>query len=419
MQKTKIIKKIFAIAVLFLLAGFGAISFGNRAFADEVSKLEDKKENLVDAIADAQKELQTSKVLLNKNVVQVNTTKTVLQQTESDIARKQSELEMLSNRAKLNKSILENYLQQIYFSNVDPLVELAVTNRQTHEIAENFDQLLSIKERINITLVDISQNEEAISNVKSELADKKVEHEKLLQKQKAEQGAIVADINETTATLAELQKKFAKVQSDLNALMSASYDAKDIKDAVGFASDKTGVPKGVLYGFLTQESGRGKNVGQCTYADVEKVSLAGYKKYGKKYQASIDRLYYREKLFNNIIDSLGYKSKKVSCTIPFSSAGPNQGGAMGAAQFMSDTWGGATGKQGYVPQISSITGHSKPDPWNITDAVVAMALKVRNAGGTSDSAASIRKSTTSYYGAFSQGYYNTVLYWSKNYKTLL
>jgi membrane-bound lytic murein transglycosylase B len=409
----KIFKKTIALS---LIAIFLVLNIFVSHEAVAVDSLDDTKDALESTEKKIEKEMQALNIANSKYVKvasQVKTTTSLLNETTSEIKRKEVEIKNLNDQITLYKTILSAYLQEMYFGNQDQVVKLAVANESLDAIFSNDEQMLNVKEKILQVLDDIDVSQNKLAMTTDELVDQKAEHERLLQQKKTEQGEIAEDIQDTKATLAELQKKFDKLQNDLNELMGASYDAKDIKDAVGFASSRTGVPKGVLYGFLTQESGRGKNVGQCTYADVKKVSLAGYKKYGKRYQASIDLLYKREKLFNSLLGDLNYKSKKVSCTIPFSSAGPNQGGAMGAAQFMSDTW------LAYESRISAQTGHSNPDPWNITDAVMAMAIKIKSAGGTSDSNAAIKKSVTNYYGIFSQGYYNTVVYWSKNYKDLL
>jgi len=383
-------------------------------------KIENKIDDLKDKAEDVQKDLNVSQTLLTQKQIEANKTQNLLQQTQGEIGRKEAEVENLNKNIELDRKILESYIRELYMEDQSlPFLRVIVNDQDARDIYGNFDNLLSSKQKLIEKIKEIKNSKEEVVKTKEVLAEKKDEHAELLAKQKNQQVALKEDIWESMATLEELQKKLAELQSDLLAVTGKSYNAKDIKEAVEFASGKTGVPKGVLYGFLTQESGRGKNVGQCSYADVKKVSIAGYKKYGKRYQKSIDTLYYREKLFNNIIDDLGYKSKKVSCTIPFSSAGPNQGGAMGAAQFMSDTWGGSDGRHGYVPQISSMTGHSKPDPWDITDAVVAMAIKIRSAGGTSDSNSAIKKAVINYYGAYSENYYKTVVYWAKNYKTLL
>lgn len=85
---------------------------------------------------------------------------------------------------------------------------------------------------------------------------------------------------------------------------------------------------------------------------------------------------------------------------------------MGVSQFMSDVW------RGYESDIRSKTGHGTPDPWNLTDGVMAMALKLRKAGATSDSASAIKKASVNYLGTFYKNYYDGIVYWSKNYKKL-
>ena len=85
---------------------------------------------------------------------------------------------------------------------------------------------------------------------------------------------------------------------------------------------------------------------------------------------------------------------------------------MGIPQFMSDVW------IGYSSQIAAKTGHKTPDPWNLTDGVMAMALKLKKAGATSSSPSVIKSASISYLGGFSSGYYNGIVYWSKNYKLL-
>jgi len=195
-------------------------------------------------------------------------------------------------------------------------------------------------------------------------------------------------------------------------LSGKSYNAKDIREAVEFASKKTNVPVGVLYGFLKKETNIGVNTGQCTYKQVESVAIPRYKKYGSKYKNSIALLYTRKALFYDIVDTLGYsREKKVSCTPP-SSAYIGQGGAMGVAQFMSDVW------KGYESKITAMTGHKNPDPWNITDGVMAMALKLQRAGATSSKESVIRSASINYLGAFYKNYYEGIVYWSKNYKLL-
>lgn len=396
--------------------------------ADSASDLQDKYDSLMKKLAKEQKDM----ALLDSKLTGINqnlsvtekaiiATQAAIKTTRNNLERKILEIQLLQNEIDDKEQNLTNMLRELYSYGDNATVAYFFAGQD--EFSDSFgaaDALLPVGDRLGALVEDIRNQKITLENEKSSLEDMKQQHEQLLVvKSKQKQSLIVAqadtqsDIEDQATIIKRLKKELSQLQDDLASLTGKSYNAKDIKEAVEFASDKTGVPKGVLYGFLKQETNLGANTGQCTYDDVERVSVAGYKKYGKKYKASIDRLYSRWETFKDIVDNLGYrKDKKVSCTIAFAKAGPNQGGAMGVSQFMSDTW------LAYESRIKSQTGHGKPDPWDLTDGVMALALKVKAVGGTSDSASAIKKSTIAYYGVYSAGYYNNVLYWSKNYKSL-
>lgn len=403
-----------------LFPSFQVLASDEEDIQDDIEKTEKKLEAAKKKEASLQQDLNqiTGSLVVTKQVIAK--TSNLLSQTESTISQKQAEIRALESEIDLQKQLLAELVRSLYDTGNIPLSEVILDQEDVQLSLAEGESLLTLQDKIDIITEELKEARGATAGEKAALEDAKVEHERLLRLKSAQEKSLTIAKNETQEDIEDqqkiidrLSKELRELEGDLSALTGKSYDAKDIREAVEFASKKTGVPKGVLYGFLKRETNLGANTGQCTYADVEKVSVAGYKKYGKKYQASIDRLYTRKKLFEELVDDLGYnKNKKVSCTIPFSRAGPNQGGAMGVAQFMSDTW------LRWASQVKSQTGHSQPDPWNLTDGVMAMALKVRSAGGTSDSPSAIRKSTAAYYGIFSQGYYDTVLYWSKNYKLL-
>ena len=160
------------------------------------------------------------------------------------------------------------------------------------------------------------------------------------------------------------------------------------------------------------ETNLGANVGGCTYAQVESGAEANYKK-GKLSKRAWTTFQNRREIFKDICESLdyNYKKQKVSCN-PSGYAGT--GGAMGVAQFMPDTW------NGYKSQVASKTGHNPPDPWNLTDGVMAMALKLaKTPGVTSGSKSAMKSAACSYLGTCYAPYINGILYWADNYKSLL
>jgi len=301
--------------------------------------------------------LATEQSQLYKNKAQISITQTLLKEIQADIARSEEELNNLNNRAELNKKILSEYIRQMYYANQDnPVISLAVFDGNMSDLTWGFDSMAGIKTKISDVLQEINDAKGETEEAKALLASQKQKNQKALESQQVQQAAIVDDIEETQSTLAEIQKKMSELQSDLNKLLGGSYDAKDVKDAIKFASKKTGVRAGFLFGMLSVESRLGASVGGCDYKG-SKMSSA------------------RLTIFKNIAEELDldYKKLKVSCA-PKSYKGT--GGAMGAAQFMSDTW------WGYKSKIASATGHNPPNPWNLTDGVMAMALKLKNDGAT-------------------------------------
>jgi len=404
---------------LFLIVTFMVINIFNFNFVKAetpAEKVNKELTNLGVDIKEAKADLAAEESKLFKNQSQITTTRTRINKLLADIASKEKELKNLSDRAELNKKMLAEYIRQVYYSyqDQDPVIELTMFQGKLDAMTASPDGMISVKAKIIEALQIIDDAKTEVVETKEVLADQQADHKKLLQVQQVQQGEIVGDIKEAKATLAELQKKFAETQSELNKLLGSNYNAKDIKNAVSYASGKTGVPKGVLYGFLKKETNLGLNTGQCTYTEVERIAVARYKallRKNRKWQASIDLLYRRQGIFYDIVKSLGYsKDKKVSCS-PSGYIG--QGGAMGVSQFMSEVW------RGYESRITANTGHGKPDPWNLTDGIMAMALKLRGAGATSSKESVIRSASINYLGGFNKNYYEGIVYWSKNYEQLL
>lgn len=407
-----------------------------RAMAADETLNQDVLDETKDEISDLEKKLQKeekAKKLLEQNlgqiqgavastVKEISKTKSVISETEKTISRKESEIKNMNENIELQKSILKSLLQETYYNQTQPILNVVLTSASFAEIFSNTDHLLTVEDRIKQVSDEIAQSKMQIEQDKSELAEVKEEHEEILddkvdkkQELVAVQADVQEDIESKEATISKLQKQLAELQGDLNALSGKSYNAKDIRDAVEFASGRTGVPEGVLYGFLKMETNLGANTGKCTYKEVERVAVANYKtllKKSSRWQASIDLLYKRQGLFYDLVEDLGYsKDKKVSCT-PNPKNYIGQGGGMGIPQFMSDVW------KGYSPKITANTGHKTPDPWDLTDGVMAMAIKLKGAGATSDSSSAIKKASINYLGTFNNNYYSGIVYWSKNYKLL-
>lgn len=391
--------------------------------ADDIEELEEDVEKVKDKIKKAEEKkaaLEREAGALSASLSQteraIAETQIKIKQAENVIERKQAEIELLEAQIVEERALIAELLQDLYYEGHATMPELLFSQDDFTSLISHPDRLLSVKERIIVLLDSLESRSSETATERTALETAKADHQELLAEKAVEKRELATDraevlgeVEDQEKVISRLQKELGELQGDLATLTGKSYNAKDIREAVEDASDETGVPEGVLYGFLKMETNLGANTGQCTYKEVEKVSIARYKKYGSKYKASINLLYKRRDIFYAIVDDLGYsKTKKVSCS-------PNyigQGGAMGVAQFMSDVW------RGYEGDIRAKTGHKSPDPWSLTDGVMAMALKLRKAGATSDSSSAIRKASINYLGNFNNHYYSGIVYWAKNYKKL-
>jgi peptidoglycan hydrolase CwlO-like protein len=390
------------LAVVFLFADIGIYKNPARA-AEDAGDIQDKLDKYQNQLEDTQKQLQTSQTQLSKNQVQLNMTKNILTQTEQDIARKEAEITDLEHRIELSKVMLASYVQEMYISDSQPVVSFLASDQNIDESTENFDQMMGVKDKINSTLDDINQTKSELEDARADLADKKDDHEKLLSVQQGQQYEIKSNIVEAQATLSELNAKIDKLRGELSSLLGSSVSFKNVMDAASFAAKVTGIRKDYLLGVLVVESNLGRFTGGCNF---KQSRMSGT----------------RATIFKSICSDLkyDYNKQKVSCP---PSGYKGTGGAMGVAQFMPDTW------QGYKSRIASVTGHSTPDPWSLTDGVVAMALKLTQVSGVTAHKESAEAKAYCIYLAGgnwaaycdSKGvdYGAKVLYWADNYEKVM
>ena len=198
--------------------------------------------------------------------------------------------------------------------------------------------------------------------------------------------------------------------------LSKKTHLQQIEEAVEFASKKTGVRKDFLMGMLVVESDLGRNTGACSYKEVEAGAEKAYQN-GRLSRRAYETFLKRREIIKNLAEDIGrdYEQLSVSCN-PTRYAGT--GGAMGIPQFMPDTW------MLFKDQIGEIVGKENPDPWEIKDGVVAMALLLADTPGVTkhnhyderNAAKMYLSGTTSWQYDW---YANQIVYWASNYRRLL
>lgn len=391
---------IFAIACLFCSHVFWGSVFVFAA--DSIDEIENKIEKEEAEKAKLEQELGSIQSSVNSTQYEIQKTENLIKQAEDKIERSKKELEIASERISLQRESLRGLLQEFYYNKKNPILYSILNENDLSKVFSEADHIITINQKLYDTIDDIKQSRIEAENRAKEIEEEKGNHEKLLDMKEDQKNALLSDkaetqsdINEKEATIGELNAKLAKLRSNLSGYLGKSYDASDIQDAARFASKATGVRKDFLMGMLTIESDLGRFTGGCT---AVKSNMSSY----------------RLEIFKDICEELDYKwkTRKVSCP-PSNYKGT--GGAMGVAQFMSDTW------KGYKSSIASNTGHNPPDPWNLTDGVMAMALKLAKGGATKKSgecnAAKLYLSGTT--SSTYNWYCKKVLYWADNYESKL
>ena len=318
--------------------------------------------------------------------------------TEDSLELIEKEIENKEELIRLKKQVLSDVLWRINQADLEVQLILLGNNNDFGDYFKTIDTLEQYEKQLFDTVVEIKKQKEEFEVKKQEqqsIFEVHSDQKNTLQSEKTKKAVVLSqtqsEIIKKDASISEIQSKINRLKLDISMLLGKGYDAEDIKDAVKYASKKTGVRKDFLMGMLVVESDLGRYTGGCNYKESRMND-------------------YRKKLFKKICKKLDYNYKKMKVSCP-PSGYVGTGGAMGVAQFMSDTW------MGYEDAIAANTGHDPPDPWDLTDGVMAMALKLANDGATKKSGEC--KAALRYLGGSHQWYCDKVLYWADHYKKLI
>ena len=365
-------------------------------------------------IEKAQKALQTSQQNLSQiqsavatTQQKINQSKTVIANTAQAISEKQQEVIDLNNKIELQKQLLTGFMQELYYSQSQTPMDVALSDGSFLDIFGNADHLQTMSDKIMQVVSDINDTQNQVEADKEGLAQTKAQHEQIVvQTANVQQGLLSdqadtqQDIESESQTIANLQQELMVMQGDVGQVTGKSYSIDQIWSAVKKASSNTGVPKGFLMGILGTESHFGSNIGGGTY--------------------KTDMNPNQRSTFVSLCSSLGYNpskmpvSKRVCYNTGAADGCGGWGGAMGVEQFIPTTW------MAYSDDVSRKTGNSPADPWNLDDGITAMAIKLSNTPGvTSGSTSALKQATCSYLGACNASYIASVMYWANNYQDVL
>lgn len=372
---------------------------------DELKKDAKKLEKKLDK---AEKEKQEKQRVLNaqysdltKHQYELDATKKEIGAKEDAIGVKDAEITALKDQIKLTRATLAATMRQLYFERTGAITAEIYKAGQAEQFLMTKDHIGLLREKAISIMDDLDVQDEKLAESKKILIEAKAAKQLLLTKQQEKEKALkqitaktTIQVQEVEATISQINGKLAGIQSDLSSLLGVGLSTDDIVEAAEFASKKTGVRKGFLLGMLIVETDLGRFTGGCTYKQSRMND-------------------HRKQLFKKLTKELDYDYKKMKVSCPPSNY-KGTGGAMGVAQFMSDTW------YGYKDKIAKNTGNNPPDPWNLVDGVMAMALKLANDGATKKSGE--WNAAARYLGSCrgnTKFYCENVLYWADNYEKKL
>lgn len=307
---------------------------------------------------------------IEKLKLQIESLDMVIAETSADIRDYESRLQEIEQSISKEKGLLGEYIQSTWRNEDLSTVRIIFGN---NDLSEFFDRLKSIQDfrkAILTTLEDIREEKENLTQKRAELREKQQElydmkglqeiQKRTLAKQKENQQVLLAEAENTKrvflSLVEESEQDLEAIKKELYQLegLGVSMQFKQALDKARFASEKTGVRPALLLAVLKRESQWGTDLGSGTWRQDMKPS--------------------QHEAFLEICGKLGLNPDSVPV-----SKKPHYGwgGAMGPAQFLPATW------LGYEADVARLTGHNPPNPWDMDDALVALAVKLEKDGAVS------------------------------------
>ncbi len=331
----------------------------------------------ISSLQQQSKSLKSEIALLDAKIksaeLEVRRTALAVQEIESGLADKNLALGQAELKLDRERIILANYLQTIYESDQQGMLEILLGNDKLSDIFDKVNSLQQVQESIQESMALIKQLKNKLEQDKQVLEDRREEMNQLKVLQEIQRRAIAYQQEEKKNLLSQTKGQESNYQ---NLLKKAKADAQSIKknlyllEGVGVsmpleaayqqakrASVLTGVRPAFLLAVLKNESSWGEKVGTGTWRH--------------------DMHTRDQQPFIQICEKLGVDPDKMPV-----SRKPSYGwgGAMGPGQFLPSVW------LAYEPQIAQLTGHNPPSPWDIEDAFVATGIKMAQAGANEKTA---------------------------------
>jgi peptidoglycan hydrolase CwlO-like protein len=345
-------------------------------YEQQLGQVQSEKNTLNNKI----KQLQLQK---NKIAAQIKETNLNIRNIGEQIGATQDQIAVRQEHIVSLRDQIGNLIPAIYEKDQTSSVEILLANDGLIGFYTELDAYEQINKNLKKYLDEVEEESLALKQEQDQLTEQQDSQKAYLSIQSLQNAQLASNIGNQNdllvqtkgveanyqATLSDKKKQAAAIQNRLYELFGVGPGQQvTFGQAVEIAkgvSNMTGVRAAFLLAILTQESSLGKNVGTCNRPnDPPSKSYKVVMKPDRDIPP-----------FLQITSDLGLDPETTPVSCPMTSRGKQVGwgGAMGPAQFIPSTW------MGYKDKVAALTG-KMANPWDIRDAFVAAAIKLKNDG---------------------------------------
>lgn len=387
---------------LFAHAGIAEDIVARQQQIEQLQQQIEQFQAQADVAGSQSKTLQSEIAKLNAQIgqitAQIRQLSASIDQTGLEIRQTSDGIDNAERQIQLHQDALALYLRDTNAADQKSLSEIVLQNDAFSQFFDYVHQTEVTQTNLRDTIAQVRELRIQLSDQRDSLEGKKGELERMKTLTQVQQQDLASTKGSKNTILKQTQGQETKFQQlvkqskqDLQKLQEQiAYllqNGLSVEDAVKYgqlAAIGEGIRPAFLLAELEQESKMGNNVGKCYIVDSTSGAtrrVTNGQVYAKGIHPTRDLA-----LFLKITTELSRDpfQTPISC-------GSSWGGAMGPAQFIPSTW------MGYKDEVSRITGHTLPDPWNIEDAFVAAAAKLSKDGANSKTRAGEIAASKRYY----------------------
>lgn len=343
------------------------------ALQDQLQQLESQMNQYEGQIASYESQGNTLKGeidLLNAKIarlnLQIRATNLTIQELDQQIAGTQSQITITQADIANKQAAIGGLMQSLYQNDHLSLVEIFLRDPHLSDFWSDSQNILLVEDNLRVAVEQVTALQSQLQDQVQQFEASKADAASAAAYQKAQAAEVAGTKDQKTQLLVATKGQESKYQVLLTQTRQTAAQIRsrifqllgggqlsfgDAYQYAKLAGGATGIDPAFILAILDRESALGQNVGQCNYKTAMRPTDIP--------------------TFLRITASLGLdpNTMMVSCA----NVDGAYGGAMGPAQFIPSTW------ELYADQVTSITGHRPPSPWNNADAFAATALYLNDA----------------------------------------